>query len=149
LIRSNKIKGGEYMALTQKQEAFCQAVASGMSYKDAYIKAYDTKGKETTIYTESGKLAIREDIQERIKALQKPLEEANKIQGLNAREKQIKAIEDRIEKCIAKEDESSLIRYYDMLNKIYSLYKENDEQKENDNNLTSLNDDMLRKIVNR
>ena len=137
------------MALTQKQEIFCQSVASGMSYKDSYIKAYDTKGKESTIYTEAGKLALREDIQERIQALQKPIEQAAKIQGLNAREEQIAYIKKRIELCEKKDDENAIIRYTDMLSKLYGLYKEIDDTKENDNTLTSINDDMLRKIVNR
>ena len=137
------------MALTPKQEKFCQCVASGMSYKDAYINSYDTKGKESTIFTESGKLAIREDIQERIKTLQKPLEEAAKIQGLNKKEERIQFILERIELCKKKEDETSIIRYTDMLNKIDNLYKENDEQKENDNTLTNIDTSVLARIAKR
>lgn len=135
------------MALTPKQAKFCQSVASGMSYKDAYISAYDCKDTGRTALNEGSKLALRDDIQERIKTLMKPIQEAAKVQGLNAREKQIKAIEERIAKCIEKEDESSLIRYYDMLNKIYSLYRETEEQKDNVNNLTSLDTSILEKIA--
>lgn len=135
------------MALTQKQELFCREVAAGKSYKDAYITAYDTKGKDSTIYTESGKLAVREDIQERIKALQKPLEEAVKIQGLNAREKQLQDIDERIEICKKKEDETSLIRWYDMKAKILGLYTAADDKQDNVNNLSSLDTSILEKIT--
>lgn len=135
------------MALTPKQEKFCQNVASGMSYKDAYINSYDCTDTGRTALNEGSKLALRDDIQERIKTLMKPIQEAAKVQGLNAREKQIKAIEDRIKKCIEKEDESSLIRYYDMLNKIYSLYRDAEEKENTDNNLTNINTDVLAKIV--
>lgn len=135
------------MALTPKQEKFCQCVASGMSYKDAYINSYDTKGKESTIFAEAGRLALREDIQEKIQALQKPIEVAAKIQGLNKKEERIQFILERIELCKKKEDESSIIRYTDMLNKIDNLYKENDEQNNNDNTLTNLNTDLLAKIA--
>ena len=135
------------MALTPKQERFCQCVASGMSYKDAYINAYDTNGKDTTVYTESGKLAIREDIQARIKTLQKPIETAAKIQGLNAREERINFIMERIKRCEEKEDETSLIRWNDQLCKLLSLYRDTDDNKENDNTLTNLDTSILAKIV--
>lgn len=137
------------MALTQKQELFCQAVASGKSYKDAYISAYDTTCKDRTALTEGSRLALREDIQERIKALTKPIQEAAKIQGLNAREERIQFIMERIKRCEEKEDETSLIRWNDQLCKILSLYKDNEEKENTDNNLTNFNDEMLRKIVNR
>lgn len=135
------------MALTQKQELFCREVAAGKSYKDAYITAYDTNGKDSTIYAESGKLAIREDIQERIKALQKPLEDAAKIQGLNAREKQLQEIEKRIAICEQKDDEQSLIRWHDMKNKILQLYTVVDDNKETVNNLSTLDTSILEKIT--
>lgn len=109
--------------------------------------AYDTKGKDSTVYAEAGKLALREDIQERIQALQKPLEKAAQIQGLNARDKQIQAIEDRIEVCIANNDETSLIRYYDMLNKIYNLYKDQEENKKEENTLDNIDTNTLLKLV--
>jgi hypothetical protein len=135
------------MALTQKQELFCREVVSGKSYKDAYITAYNTSGKDTTIRTESAKLALREDIQERIKALSKPLQVASQIEGLNKKEERIKYIQDRIKLCEERQDESSILRYVDMLNKIDNLYKEVEDNKENDNSLTNLDTSILAKIV--
>ena len=135
------------MALTQKQELFCQNVVSGMSYKDAYINAYNTKAKDATIRTESARLALQEEIQARIKTLSKPMQDAAKIQGLNVRQERIEYIKKRIELCEKREDEQSIIRYTDMLNKIDNLYKDNEEQKDNDNKLTSLDTSILEKIA--
>lgn len=135
------------IALTSKQEKFCQCVASGKSYKEAYLIAYDTKGKDSTVLAESAKLALREDIQERIKALLKPIEQAAQVQGFNAREEQIKFIKSRIEHCTKKEDEASLIRWNDQLNKIYSLYGKEEEKENNDNNLTNIDTSILNKIA--
>ena len=132
--------------LTPKQEKFCQCVASGMSYKDSYITAYDTAGKDSTVNAESGKLALREDIQERIKALQKPLIESIKIQGLNERQQQINFILERIEICKMKDDEQSIIRYTEMLNKIYALYKESDQPEKTDTPVSKLDESTLRKL---
>jgi hypothetical protein len=135
------------MALTPKQEKFCQSVASGMSYKDAYINAYDCKDTGRTALNEGSKLALRDDIQARITTLLKPVQQAAKIQGLNAREEQLQFITDRIKVCQEKEDEQSLIRWMDMKNKLLQLYSEPDDKKENDNNLTNINTDVLAKIV--
>lgn len=135
------------MALTPKQEKFCQCVASGMSYKDAYINAYDCKDTGRTALNEGSKLALRDDIQEKIKTLMKPLQEAAKIQGLNAREKQLENIEKRIAICEQKEDEQSLIRWHDMKNKLLGLYSTPDEKENSDNNLTSLDTSVLEKIA--
>lgn len=135
------------MALTPKQERFCQCVASGMSYKDAYINAYDCKDTGRTALNEGSKLALRDDIQERIKTLIKPIQKAAQVQGLNAREEQLQFITDRIKVCQEKEDEQSLIRWMDMKNKLLQLYSEPEEKKDNDNNLSNLNTDLLAKIV--
>ena len=106
------------MALKPKQEKFCQCIVAGMSGKDSYLTAYETQCSSNTAYVEANRLLLREDIQDRIKNLRKPIEEAVQIKSISARDKQISEIQERIEICKAKEDENSLIRYYDMLNKI-------------------------------
>ena len=135
------------MALTPKQEAFCQNIISGMSGKDSYIAAYDTNGNPNNAYVESSKLLLREDIQKRIFTLRKPQEQAAQIEGFNARKSQIEAIQKRIEVCIQKEDEQSLIRYYDMLNKIYALYKEQETPAEKENSIDNLDTSVLQRIT--
>ena len=134
------------MALTPKQEKFCQCIVSGMSGKDSYLTAYDTNCKADTAYVESSRMLLREDIQNRIKELRKPQEEAAQIKALNAREEQIAFIRERIAICQAKEDEQSIIRYTDMLNKINALYKDTEEAKQEQNTVVNLDIDTLKKL---
>lgn len=135
------------MALTPKQEKFCQCIVSGMSNKDSYITAYDSKGSDQNAWNESGKLLLREDIQERIKILRKPLEEIAQTKALTARQEQIQFIQERIEICKVKEDEQSIIRYTDMLNKINALYKDNEPEQKQENQIVSIDTDTLKKLT--
>lgn len=135
------------MSLTPKMEKFCQCIVSGMSGKDSYITAYNNKSNDNTAYKESMKLLVRSDIQDRIKELNKPLEIQAQSKALSARDKQIKAIEDRIEVCISNNDETSLIRYYDMLNKIYNLYKDQEDTKKEENTFDNIDTNTLLKLV--
>lgn len=59
------------MALTSKQEAFAQAVASGMSQAEAYRTHYDVdpECKPETIWVESCKLANDPNVSQRVKLL--------------------------------------------------------------------------------
>lgn len=134
------------MALTPKQEKFCQCIVSGLSGKDSYITAYDTKCNANTAYVEANKLLLREDIQQKIFALRKPQEQAAQIKALSARDQQINEILERIEICKQKEDEQSLIRYYDMLNKIYSLYKETEQENKPDSIVNNIDTALLKRL---
>lgn len=136
------------MALTPKQENFCRLVASGKDYTTAYLTAYDWKGGNAGAANEGLILANKPEIQAKIKALIKPLEIAAQKESVNARQKQIAFIEERIAICREKEDEQSIIRYTDMLNKLYSLYKENEPEKEQDRSVDSLDTSILRKLAN-
>ena len=135
------------MALTEKQEKFCRCIISGMSGKDSYLTAYNTKCNNQVAYNESSKLLLRDDIQKRIADMRKPLEQAEQINAINARQKQIEYIESRIKICEEKEDEQSIIRYTDMLNKINSLYKETENETKNENVLDNVNSDMLKRLT--
>lgn len=56
--------------LTVKQEAFCEAMAKGLSASDAYRAAYDASGmKSNVVNNEASKLAVRRDIAARIDAI--------------------------------------------------------------------------------
>ena len=65
------------MALTTKQESFCQLVAiQQYTLTDAYIEAYDTDGmKQDSIYQLSSRLANQVKITSRIEALQATITE--------------------------------------------------------------------------
>lgn len=133
------------MALTEKQEKFCRSIVSGMTNKDAYQAAYNCQS-DNAAWIESTKLLNRDDIQARIKALRKPIELKVQTDAINARQKQIDAIHERIEICKAKEDEQSLIRYYDMLNKIYALYKESEQETKQESTVNNLDTSVLKRL---
>ncbi len=133
------------MALTEKQEKFCRAIVSGMTNKDAYMSAYNCQS-ENAAWIESTKLLNREDIQAKIKTLRKPIELKVQTEAINARQKQIEAIQERIEICKAKEDEQSLIRYYDMLNKIFALYKETETEVKPESTVNNLDISVLKRL---
>ena len=136
------------MALTEKQEKFCQCVISGMSGKDSYITAYNSKGSEQNAYNEASKLMLREDIQERLKVLRKPLEMAAQTSALTEREKKKAIIWERIEACIANNDDTAVARYMDILNKMDSEYINiNRNITEDNDNITELDTDKLIRLV--
>ena len=136
------------MALTPKQEAFCRNIVSGMTNKDAYIKAYNSKGSDQNAWNEAWKLLQNEEVIEKIKVLRQPLEEQAQTRALTAREEQIQFINDRIIICKEKGDEQSIIRYTDMLNKIHGIYKEETDKSIQTSSLSNVDSDTLAKLVN-
>jgi len=118
-----------------------------MSGKDSYKTAYDTKASEQVIYNESNKLLMCDDITARIKELRKPLENHSQNTAINARKEQIDFIKQRIEICKAKDDEQSIIRYTDMLNKINNLYKDTETDTKQDNTLQQLDISTLKALT--
>lgn len=135
------------MALTPKQEKFCQCIVSGMDGKNSYLTAYANNSNDNTAYKESGKLLAREDIQARIMELRKPLIIHAQTMALTERQKQIEFIRERIEICKQKDDENSLIRWNDQLNKILALYKETDTEQSKENPFETLDNDKLRRFL--
>ena len=128
------------MALTPKQEKFCQCVVSGMSYKDSYMTAYDCKS-DTTAINEGSKLALREDIQKRLDTLTIPLQKAAQKQALTEREKKRAWLWNMIENAT---NDSDRIRAMDILNKMDSEYV-NIQRIEQDN--TPINDIDTDKLI--
>lgn len=133
------------MALTPKQEKFCQCIVSGMDGKSSYLTAYNGNSPKTA-EVESNKLLKRDDITERIKVLSKPIINLCQNTAISARQKQIDRIEERISLCIASGDENSVIRYTDMLNKLYGLYGNTEPLAASENNVEKLDTDLLKKL---
>jgi phage terminase small subunit len=134
------------MALTPKQEKFCQCVVSGMSYKDSYLAAYDCNS-DNAAYVEGSKLALREDIQARIEALQKPIKTALGTQALTETER-IKAILwEELENARTQQDHTAIARYTDQLNKLNNAYKDSTPVEDNNTDIGSLDTTKLFKLV--
>lgn len=125
------------MELTPKQHKFCEYIVSGLSGKDSYLKAYDCKS-ESAASVESTKLLKRDDITAKITELRKPIINLAQNNNINERKQQIEFIKERIQICKAKEDEQSIIRYTDMLNKIYNCYKDNEIDEKPETTVNSL-----------
>lgn len=67
---TRKRTGKTPQGLTQKQEAFAQAMAKGLSLSDCYRAAYDTGTmKANVVNNEASKLAARRDITDRVEAI--------------------------------------------------------------------------------
>ena len=110
-------------------------------------KAVFTSGEQLLKSWESTKLLKRDDITGYIQELYKPIKNTIANEEINNRKKQIEEIQDRIRICKEKEDEQSLIRYYDMLNKIYSLYKDTEQEQKTDNKVNNLDTSTLIKLA--
>lgn len=106
--------------LTPKQEKFCECIVSGMSAKDAYTTAYNTKASEQVLYNESSKLMLRDDIQARIADMRKPLIKAAQQTALSEREKIKAKLWEIINNPEA--NDSDRIRSCDVLNRMNAEY---------------------------
>lgn len=77
------------MTLTAKQEAFAQAVASGLNQSDAYRSAYNAgKMKAETVQKRASELAADGEVAGRVASLR----EAIASKGLWTREKSVQAL---------------------------------------------------------
>lgn len=108
--------------LTPKQEKFCQCIVSGMTGKDAYFTAYDSSGSDQNAYNEASKLLLREDIQNRIKSLIKPIEDALQVKQLSEREQIKQILQDRLKKAIEREDDNIILKITDQINRMNAEY---------------------------
>lgn len=120
--------------LTQKQRNFCTEYVKSGNITDAYLATYNT-ASPVIASREGSKLMAKPEIQEYIQTINEPLELDAQIN----KQQQIDFIKQRISICITNNDESSVIKYTDMLNKIYGYYKDNSgENKDNHNILNQL-----------
>lgn len=106
--------------LTPKQERFCQCIVSGMSGKDAYLTAYENNSNANTAYKEAMKLLAREDVQNKIKELRRPLELQAQTKALTERDQ----IKEKLWSMInnSATNDSDKLRAMDILNKMNAEY---------------------------
>ncbi len=132
--------------LTPKQEKFCQCIVSGMDGVTSYLTAYNCSSKHTA-NVESTKLMKRNDITARIKELNIPIQNTIQNNAISERKQQIDFIKSRIQECIKKDDEQSLIRWNEQLNKIYNLYKETEQEEKHETVITKLDANALKRLT--
>lgn len=120
------------MALTEKMKNFCREYFSnGGNGTQAYLFAYDSSSNVSAAI-EASRLLEREDIQEYLSSLNKPLER----KAISEREKKRELIQQRILACIEKEDDTNARGWMDILNKMDSEYININR------NITDQNDDI-------
>lgn len=70
----HRLANGLTMELTAKQEAFAQAIVSGMSQADAYRRVYNAGSmKDSTIHVKACELMANGKVSARVKALRQPV----------------------------------------------------------------------------
>lgn len=131
--------------LTGKQKEFCKCIVEGKTNIDSYMSAYSCTNYNVA-NVESTKLLKRDDITAYIQELYKPIKNTIQNNAINERKQQIEFIKERIELCKQKDDEQSIIRYTDMLNKIYACYKDNDTEEKQENTVSQLDAATLKKL---
>lgn len=91
-----------------------------MSGKDAYLTAYENNSNDNTAYKEAMKLLDREDVQNRIKELRKPLELQAQTKALTERDQ----IKEKLWSMInnSATNDSDKLRAMDILNKMNAEY---------------------------
>lgn len=132
--------------LTHRQEAFCQNIIKGLHPTEAYFNAYDCKNRNTA-QVEGYNLMQKDYIVNRIDELCKPIRAREEAERLNKKQQMIDFIQSRIEICKNNQDENNIVRYTDMLNKIYGTYKVEQDNTKSNSNLHNLSMDKLQKII--
>lgn len=134
--------------ITEKQKNFCQEyIKNGGNGTQAYLSAYNSNSTVAAAI-ESNRLLQDDRIQEYLRELRKPIERAVVRKVLTEREKKKQLIQERIEACIAKEDDAAIARYLDIWNKLDGDYI-NITKDITDHNaqVVELNTDALKKLA--
>lgn len=112
------------MELTAKQEKFCQGVAKGLSYSDAYREAYDTDNmKDETINRKAKELIDNGKIAARLKELRGKIEEELRYSARESFEK----LKDLQRKAELNENINAAIKAEELKGKLANLYKEKEQ----------------------
>ena len=133
--------------LTEKEELFCQGIIKGLGTVGAYKSAYSTDCNDSTAMVAASKILKKDKVSKRLADLRRPLEEAITAENATARNEQIAFIKERIEICKSNGDEGSIIRYTDMLNRIYGVYKETIEEGKKEGKLAQMDTGTLKKLT--
>lgn len=139
------------MALTEKQITFARALAAGMTQKEAYVQAYDTKTlNQNTLVANAHKEANKPEVKAYLEKVLK--EEYNTVGVMKTRDEAYirTLLHERLEVCRSKGDETSIVRYAEMLNKMNHTYQTiiNDIS-ERDNDISKLSTEELKAYLSK
>lgn len=134
--------------LTIKQANFCEEyIKNGGNGTQAYLTAYDSNSP-TSAQIEASRLLDREDIQEYLRKLRKPIEKAVLRKVINEREYKKKLIQERIEECVARGDDAAIARYLEIWNKMDGEYVNiNKDITERETDIKNLDNATLMKLA--
>lgn len=108
--------------LTLKQMNFCEEyLKNGGNATEAYMTAYNSTSQKSAVI-EASRLMKREDIQDYLMKLRKPVEKAVKRKIINDRKSKIELIQRRIEACEDRDDDAGIARYLEIWNKMDGEY---------------------------
>lgn len=112
------------MGLTAKQEKFCQGVAKGLSYSEAYREAYNAnKMSEKTIWENASRLAKNSRVTARLEELRSKIEE-ELIYSAKESFNKLKELQDKAE---LNGNINAAIKAEELKGKLVNLYKEKEQ----------------------
>lgn len=109
--------------LTDKQMAFCEEyVKNGGNGVKAYMAAYQNNMSDPAARVEACRMLDMPKIQEQITRLRKPVEKAVVRRIINERDYKKQLIQERIQLCVERDDDSAIARYLEIWNKMDGEY---------------------------
>lgn len=134
--------------LTVKQAKFCEEYLRLENATDAYISAYNWNGSKAGAQVEGSRLLARDDIQEYLLKLRKPIEKAVKRKIINDRKSKIELIQRRIDACEERDDDAGIARYLEIWNKMDGEYLNGGKVEDGDSGINDLDTATLLQLVN-
>jgi hypothetical protein len=106
--------------LTEKQEAFAQAVASGSNLSDAYRSSYEASGMaDSTIWTQASLLLSNQKVTARLMVLNSEKEQQRRMMAVSRAERVLQRLEGLADNAVT---ESVRVRANELLGKTAGLF---------------------------
>lgn len=136
------------MALTVKMMNFCtEYLKNGGHGTDAYIAAYQNNCSKASAQVEASRLLARDDIQDYLVKLRKPVEKAVKRKIMNDRKSKIELIQRRIDACEERDDDAGIARYLEIWNKMDGEYLNGGKADDDSNAIQEMDTATLLQLV--
>lgn len=109
--------------LTDKEKKFCLGIAEGKSQYQAYLDAYNVKtDKRGSIDNMAHAVIKKPHVSAYLQKLRKKVDDNATLCSSITKEKKINLIWEQIQKCIDNNDNASIARYLEILNKLQGHY---------------------------